>query len=168
MALAYKAMEIAQKKAENLAEEIMVEYPALGTMLQDETMELDYDDKTVEGIEAATAAFNELFAAYTQYYQDAQRLTNAIATMEALAASTDYDGKAAFLQAIDAATIVATAEDLSIVSSPEAYAEAYNTLSDAKIVYILTSPAVVALFAYLGKLGILGKESEAGMDRIRT
>ena len=148
MALAYKAMEIAQKKAEALAEEIMVEYPALGAMLQDEIMELDYDDKTVEGIEAVTAAFNELFTAYTQHYQDAQKLTNAIATMEALAASTDYDGKSAFVQAIDAAILVATAEDFSIVSSPETYAEAYNTLNDAKIVYILTSPAVDGVYNF--------------------
>ena len=148
IALAYKAMEIAQKKAENLAEEIMADYPALGSLLQDAVMDLTYDDSTVEGVESATAAFNELFTDYTQFYQDAQKLTGEISTMEALAASTDYDGKDAFIAAIDAATVIATAEDYSVVSTPEAYTEACNALSEAKIAYILTSPAVDGVYNF--------------------
>jgi len=148
IALAYKALDIAQKKVDAFYEEIMVEYPALGALLFDEIMELDYDNKTVEGIEAATAAFNELFAAYTQYYQDAQKLTNTITAMEELAAATDYDGKDAFVQAIDAAILVATAEDPTAISGPEAYAEAYNALTEARGTYVLTRPAVDGVYNY--------------------
>ena len=148
IALAYKAFEIAQKKAEALSEEIMAEYPALGSMLSDEVMDLDYDDTTVEGIEAATIALNELYAAYTQFYQDAKKLTNAIQAMEDLATATDYDGKEAFLQAIDAAIVVATAEDYSVVSTPEAYAEAYEALTEARGAYVLTRPAVDGVYNY--------------------
>ncbi len=148
IALAYKAMEIAQKKAENLAEEIMADYPALGSLLQDAVMDLTYDDTTVEGVESATAAFNELFTNYTQFYADAKKLTTAIAAMEELAAATDYDGKDAFVAAIDAATIIATAEDYSVVSNPEVYAEAYEALTEARGAYVLTRPAVDGVYNY--------------------
>ena len=148
IALAYKSMEIAQKKAEALAEEITIDYPALGAMLQDEIMDLDYDDTTVEGIEDATIAFNELFTAYTQFFEDAKKLTNTIKAMEELAAATDYEGKAAFLQSIDAAIAVATASDFETVSTPEAYGEAYNALTEARGEYVLTRPAVDGVYNY--------------------
>ena len=148
IALAYKSLEIAQKKAETLADEIMVDYQALGAMLLDAIMELNYDDTTVEGIEAATIAFNELFTNYTQYYQDAKQLTTAIAAMEELAAATDYEGKEAFLKAIDDATTVATATDFDAASSPEAYKEAYNALTEARGAYVLTRPAIDGVYNY--------------------
>ena len=148
IALAYKSLEIAQKKAENLAEEIMLDYQALGAMLQDEIMELSYDDSSVEGIEAATLAFNELFEAYTKFYQDAKMLTAAITSMEELAAATDYEGKDVFMQAIDAARAIAEAVELTEVETPEAYLEAYNTLNEARGVYVLTRPAIDGVYNY--------------------
>lgn len=148
IALAYKALDIAQKKAEVLSEEITAEYPALGSMLLDEIMELDYDNTSVEGIEAGTIALNELYTNYTQYYQDAKQLTSTITMMEKMAESTNYDGKDAFLQAIDAAIAVATAEDYSLFETPDAYAEALNALNEAKGAYVLTRPAVDGVYNY--------------------
>ena len=148
IALAYKSMEIAQRKAEALAEEIMIEYPALGALMQDEIMDLNYDDDTVEGIEAATLAFNEIYDAYTKYYEDAKMLTAAIATMEELAAGTNYEGHDAFVQAIDAAIAVEGASDQSLISGPEAYLEAYNALTEARGAYVLTRPAVDGVYNY--------------------
>ena len=148
IALAYKSLEIAQRKAEALAEEIVIEYPALGALLLDEIMDLDYDDNTVEGIEAATIAFNEIYDAYVKYYEDAKMLSTAITTMDELAAATDYDGKEAFMQAIDAARAIEEASDQSLISGPEAYKEAYNTLNEARGVYVLTRPAVDGVYNY--------------------
>ena len=148
LALAYKSLEIAQKKAEALAEEIMLDYPALGALLLDEVMDLDYDDKTVEGIEAGTQAFNELFNAYTQFYQDAKALTAAIASMEEMVAATDYEGKDAFVGAIEAAKAIAEAEEVTNIDGPDAYANAYNALNEAKGAYVLTRPAVDGVYNY--------------------
>ena len=148
IALAYKSLEIAQRKAEALADEIIIEYPALGALLMDEIMDLDYDDDTVEGIEAATVAFNEIYDAYVKYYEQAKMLSTAITTMDELAAATDYEGKDIFMQAIDAARVIEEASDQSQISGPEAYLEAYNTLNEARGIYVLSRPAVDGVYNY--------------------
>lgn len=146
--MAYKTMEMVQRKVEILADEIIIEYPALGALLQDAMMELNIDDSSVEGLEAATAAFNKLHSAYIVYYEDAKTLSSTIETMDGLANSTDYDGKAAFEQAIEAARAIVDAEDPTLISGPEAYGAATVALTEARGAYILTRPAVDGVYNY--------------------
>lgn len=148
IALAMKALEVAQRNAEELADRILTDYPALGSMLQDEVMDCDYDGTSVEGVDAGTAAFKDILTRYTKYYSEAKSLTAAIQAMEELANATDYSGKDAFLIAIEAATKVATAEELTDIDGPEAYAAAYNELNEARGVYVLTRPSVDNVYNY--------------------
>jgi len=148
VALALKSMEIAQRKVEMLSEEIILYYPALGILLQDEIMDLDYDNTTVEGVETATAAFSELFEIYTNYFNDAKSLTAAIESAEELIETTDFSGKPAFLSAIEAASVVATAEDPTSLEGPEDYTNAYNALNDARGIYVKTQEATEGVYNY--------------------
>ena len=148
IAMAYKALETAQRQVELLADEIIIEYPALGGLLQDAMMELSYDDSSVSSLETATAALSDMYKAYLKYFDDAKALTSTIETMEGLASSTDYDGKDAFEQAILAARNIADANDPSLISGPEAYGAAILALTDARGAYILTRPAVDGVYNY--------------------
>jgi len=140
IALALKSLNAAQEKAEALAESIFGEYVGLGTLCQDIVMTYEYDDTNLESIAEATEAYRNMLVEFNNALRDARALTSLIKSAETLAESTDYTGKPAFLEAIEAAKAVeADGNDGDVtITDFSAYTEAKAALADAQVAYILS------------------------------
>ncbi len=141
IALALKSLYAAQEKADALAESILDEYVGLGTLCQDVVMTYEYDDSNLESIAEATEAYRNMLVDFNNALRDARALSSLIKGAETLAETTDYKGKAEFLEAIEAAKKVAEdgndGGDITITDF-SAYAEAKAALADAQVAYILS------------------------------
>lgn len=138
--LAMEEYYAATYQAEQLAEQIEKDYPALAIMLQDAIMDLEFDESTIEGINEGTKLAKAMVNEYRIYLSQAKALTTLIGTCQALLETTDYSGKDALQAAIDAAVKVekaGTSEGNETIEAPSDYADANKVLNDAKVAYII-------------------------------
>lgn len=142
--LAQEELFKAETALEQLSDKIKLVYGALGVLLDDAMMEIDYDNADAESIREATELINNMYAEYTAYFNDAETIKGLIASMTSLSELTSYAGLEDFKAAIvNAQSVIDDGNDgsESTITDPATYTDAKDKLISARISYLMSAGA---------------------------
>lgn len=116
-------------------------FGSLFSLYTDALMAIDEQCTTAETAEAYRQAVNDLEqlrTTFDTYLDDAVQLQNLIKLADEVAAATNYPGIDAYRQSVDQAKALLADEEQQLVTSGEAYREAYTTLQSARAAYAMS------------------------------
>lgn len=127
--------------AEAIKDGIMDKFTALGSLMQDDLMEIEPDPTNYDEIIAATQQVNDLVAKYQTANVKVGSMAYVLTTCEGLVESTDFPAKAELQAAINQAhnaLLAGTSDDYPAFESVDDYLKAASDLANARVNYVMS------------------------------
>lgn len=132
LVLAQEEFQKATQAANDLADEIRPNYGSLATLLDDEMIETDFSDATLEECNEGIAGINAIIEKYKEYYEQAKSLTDAINKCTSLSATFEDEALKTALEEAKKVEKDGTGDNEMTITDPEAYGKALEVLTTAR------------------------------------
>lgn len=122
----------------------------LYALIDDELINVDYDEDDVESVNEAIVYLTEKVAIFSQALEDAKTLSTLVASIESLLATTSYSGAEVLQGKLQEAKDLLVIDNPDLVSGPDVFANGLADLRKARIDYMMTSEMVDGAWNFSG------------------
>lgn len=139
--VAYFNFNNLKNDAEKIKDGIMDNFTSLGSLMQDDLMEIEPDPDNLDEINAAIQQVNDLVAKYQVANVKVGSMAYVLTTCEGLAEATDFPAKAELQAAITQAQnalLAGSDNDHPVFESVDDYLKAASDLANARVNYVMS------------------------------